>query len=347
MKQNMKKLMMFLGLAPLMLTGCYDDYTMDYDYNAVYVAYQYDLRTFVVGEGMKFDFTVAFGGAVANGRDRSVEASIDNSLLTEDLSGYTTAFGVGSFTALDGLKGSAPFGTLSQKYVTSAVSGLSALTPLPETYYTADGLGNMTIRKGRHTAAVTVKAEDAILSDPNAFKPYYALGFKVDRADADTVLMEKSFEIIVVKCENRFFGTWYHGGRTVVRNDATGETVSSDSYELKLPQADDKTYTLTTVDAKTVKTDKVGLKSGTLLLTFDGDDITVSSPDGSVEYLPIDGQPSRFNGAKLLQDRKIELNYKFSNGDGTTTYVTDCLQFRNRIRDGVNEWQSENEEDYK
>ena len=37
---------------------------MDYDYNAVYVAYQYDLRTFVVGEGMKFDFTAALAGIV-------------------------------------------------------------------------------------------------------------------------------------------------------------------------------------------------------------------------------------------------------------------------------------------
>ena len=38
MKKYMKKLMMLLGLMPLALTGCYDDYTMDYDYNAVYVA---------------------------------------------------------------------------------------------------------------------------------------------------------------------------------------------------------------------------------------------------------------------------------------------------------------------
>ena len=82
----MKKLMMLLGLMPFALTGCYDDYTMDYDYNAVYVAYQYDLRTFVVGEGMKFDFTAALAGIVKNSKDRAVEAVIDNDLLTEDLS---------------------------------------------------------------------------------------------------------------------------------------------------------------------------------------------------------------------------------------------------------------------
>ena len=161
----------------------------------------------------------------------------------------------------------------------------------------------MVIRKGRHTAAATVKASDAILADANAFKPYYALGFKLNKADADSLVMEKSFEIIVVKCENKFFGNWYHGGTTVVKNDAPGEVVSSEEY--------------------------------------------VSSPDGSREYKPIDGKPSVFNDAKLLQDRKMTLNYSYSNGDGTTTYVNDYLQFRNRIRDGVNEWQSENPEDYK
>ena len=176
MKKYMKKLMMLLGLMPLALTGCYDDYTMDYDYNAVYVAYQYDLRTFVVGEGMKFDFTAALAGIMKNSKDRAVEAVIDNDLLTEDLSKYTTQFGVQSFTAMDGLNGAAPFGDLSQKYVTEAIAGLTALTPLPENYYTVEGLGNMVIRKGRHTAAATVKASDAILADANAFKPYYALG---------------------------------------------------------------------------------------------------------------------------------------------------------------------------
>ena len=204
------------------------------------------------------------------------------------------------------------------------------------------GIDGLTIRKGRHTAAVTVRATDEILSDPKAFTPYYALGFRIVNADADVLVKEKSFEVIAVKCENRFYGNWYHGGRTVVRSDATGEVVSTDEYELTLPQADSKVYRLTTVDAVSVKTDRMGGRTGSLLLTFNGDDITVSSADGSdIIINPIQGHPSRFNGAKLLQDREISLNYCYSNGDGTTTYVYDVLKFRNRVRDGINEWQSE------
>lgn len=45
-------------------------------------------------------------------------------------------------------------------------------------------------------------------------------------------------------------------------------------------------------------------------------------------------------------DADSVLNYKYDNGDGTTTYCIDTLTFRNRIRDGVNEWQDEHPENY-
>ena len=62
---------------------------------------------------------------------------------------------------------------------------------------------------------------------------------------------------------------------------------------------------------------------------------------GAVSYTHLDVYK------RQLQNRKLFLNYRFANGDGTTTYVQDTLTFRNRIRDGVNEWQDENPEHYK
>ena len=50
----MKKILAILSLG-LLTVSCYEDYVKDYDFSAVGVAYQYDLRTLVVGEGMKFD----------------------------------------------------------------------------------------------------------------------------------------------------------------------------------------------------------------------------------------------------------------------------------------------------
>jgi hypothetical protein len=55
---------------------------------------------------------------------------------------------------------------------------------------------------------------------------------------------------------------------------------------------------------------------------------------------------STFNRAKLLQDRRIVLSYKYIDASGNTCYAQDTLTFRNRIRDGINEWQDENPSHY-
>jgi len=68
-----------------------------------------------------------------------------------------------------------------------------------------------------------------------------------------------------------------------------------------------------------------------------GTEDVVITPDGE----------STYNNTKLLQERKLILKYKFTNTVNTFTYhCTDTLTFRNRIRDGVNEWQDENPSHY-
>ena len=47
-----------------------------------------------------------------------------------------------------------------------------------------------------------------------------------------------------------------------------------------------------------------------------------------------------------LQNRKLNLNYTVTAADGSRKEVTETLYFRNRTRDGVNEWQDENPENY-
>ena len=80
-------------------------------------------------------------------------------------------------------------------------------------------------------------------------------------------------------------------------------------------------------------------------VTLDGMNVTISSVAGSTVTILPDGA-STFNRSKLLQNRKIFLNYMYLNADGTTSYAKDTLTFRNRIRDGVNEWQDENPSNY-
>ena len=68
----MKKRIFAALLATALLTGCYEKYVKNNDYSDVYIAYQYDLRTFVVGEGMKFQIGSVLAGVLSKDRDRSV-----------------------------------------------------------------------------------------------------------------------------------------------------------------------------------------------------------------------------------------------------------------------------------
>lgn len=137
----MKKILATL-LAAAALAGCYDEYVKDYDYSGVYIAYQYDLRTFVVGEGMKFTVGSVLAGVMDNERDRSVYYALDDELVTGDLAPFNGLDELGQpsapFTAFDVMSGKSTSGTVSQSYVTAAVkaSGIKKLTPLPREYFT-------------------------------------------------------------------------------------------------------------------------------------------------------------------------------------------------------------------
>lgn len=318
----MKKSILFLASMLVLATSCYEDYVRDFDYSAVFIAYQYDMRTFVLDEGGKFNLSVALSGVMQNDEDRNVEIIMEPALLD------------GAVANMKDIK------QASGEYVSSeiAAAGISELKLLPEEYYTVEGMEGLYIPKGQHTAAITLRATEQIKSDPKVFAPYYALAFRVIEAEADTLVQGKDFAVIAVKCENRFYGNWSRSGK-VLTYDASGNQVSS-SYEAK-SLADEKCYTLTSVNATKLEVNRVAGSSGSMELTFDGDQIAVSSADGSVSGT------GRFDGNKLLQSRRLFLNYTVTDAAGGRSEVTDTLYFRNRIRDGVNEWIDENPENYK
>ena len=318
----MKKSILFLASLLVFATSCYEDYVRDFDYSAALIAYQYNLRTFVLDEGEQFKVTVALTGVMNNEQDRNVELSLDPTLLDG---------------ALANLSNSA---MTSGDYVAKEIQAakLTALTVLPEDYYTVEGMNNLCIKKGAHTAAVTLRATEHMRNDPKVFAPYYALGFKITKADVDQIPEGKDFAVIAVKCENRFYGTWSRSGM-VTTYDAAGQVTKVDYTGKSL--SDESCYTLTTVDGETLNVNRVAGTSGSMTIAFDGDDITVSSEDGTVTGT------GKFDGSKLLQNRKLFLAYSVAEADGSRKEVTDTLYFRNRMRDGVNEWQDENPENYK
>lgn len=309
--------------------ACYDSYILDYDYDAIYFPYQHDVRTFVVGEGMKIKFGVALGGVRENNRDRVIGFELDNTLISPS----TLALMQGS-----------PSG-----YIKNSVG--SDLKLLPSDYYSLSHDSEFVIKKGEHSGTVTLTPDSsAFLADPETLMATYAIPVRITStdADADSVLSTKDFAVIGLKYENMLFGNYWHGGRTIVK-DPSGTPIDTVLYHTTIPSPEAKVWTLTTVEPLALTSNGVSDLSSTgkpeIKLTLDGANVVIEAVDDATFQVEPDG-PSTFNRAKLLQDRKILLNYKYQDGDGNWHHANDTLTFRNRIRDGVNEWQDENPDHY-
>ena len=322
----MKKILALLILSFAMVS-CYNDYVKDFNLNTIYFPYQVDVRTFVVGEGMKIEIGAALGGVMENTKDRNVDFTIDNSLITPEC---LTAMKVGA------------------TYIKNAVAAVTTLAPLPSNYYSLSNNSNLVIKAGQHMGSIVMKADSAaFLADASTINAAYAIPLYITRADADSILELKRFVVIGLKYENMLFGNYWHGGVTIIK-DASGNAIDTISYYTGIPQPQLKTWALTTIAPNALAVRAYSDKSSVnneLILKLNGNDIEVSSATGSTfSYQPVG--TSTFNRAGLLQNRKIFLNYKYVNAAGNTYYAQDTLTFRNRIRDGVNEWQDENPSNY-
>jgi hypothetical protein len=324
----MKKILAFLILS-LVVVSCYDDYVVDYDWNGVYFVNPINVRTLVVGEGMKIKVGAQIGGILENKIDRNVNFVIDNSLITPSIL--------------------AQMKNHPWQWVSEPSKGVTTLQPLPSNYYTLSDPGKIVIKKGWHSGYVTLEVDQAsFLADhPGTLEPIYAVSFYITSADADSILTNNRSTIIGLRYEHMLFGNYLHGGVTTVK-DAGGSTVETISYRTSVSQSGNEIMRLSTVAPDAVVTNGFSLtrtNQQELMLTLNGDNVTIGSAPGSTNTFEADGT-SAFNGSKLLQERKLFLNYKYQAGD-LTYHCQDTLTFRNRIRDGVNEWQDENPDNYK
>jgi hypothetical protein len=260
----MKKILALIVLS-IAMVACYEDYLVDYPYTAVYFPLQQDVRSFVVGEGMKFEVGVALGGVRQNTVDRNVQFHLDASLIDS--------------ARLVALKYS------SWGYINSAAKLVDTLKLLPLSYYDmTPSTTIMVIPSGWNAGTVLITADSVnFLNDSlKTIMSTYALPFRIDDADADSILPAKSTNVVGTMFQNKLFGNYWHGGVAVINRPAM--------------------------------------------------------LDSTVVY----------KTTILLQNRKIFLNYSFTQvASPFWTYnCTDTLTFRNRIRDGVNEWQDENPSHY-
>lgn len=327
----MKKILALIVLA-IATVSCYEEYLLDYPITGIYFPFQQDVRTFVVGEGMKIEVGAALGGVRQNTVDRNVGFILDPALVTP---------------ARLALMKSSSWG-----HIKNPVTPVTTLQMLPASHYSlSPSTTTMVIKSGWHGGTVVVKADSsAFLNDSlNTIVSTYVLPFYITSADADTILESKRYNIVGTKFENMLFGNYWHGGAAVVNRPSRPDTTIV--YKTTIPTLENRIWTLTTAGPSTLTCngylDKiVTLGAKQINMTLKGTKIILSAGTGASYPFTPDGECT-YNNAKLLQNRKIFLKYKYTDPVTNYTYhCTDTLTFRNRIRDGINEWQDANPAHY-
>ena len=332
LKEKVMKKILALIVLTIAMVSCYEDYLLDYPYTAIYFPIQQDVRTFVVGEGMKFEVGASLGGVKQNDRDRNVSFILDPSLITVD--------------RLKSMQSS------SWAHIKNPVLPVTTLLQLPGSYYTmTPSTTSMVIKSGWHGGTVVIKADSAAFLNDSVKTRFstYALPFLITQADADSVLKARRYNVVGTRFENMLFGNYWHGGAAVVNRPSKTDTTIL--YKTKVPTQENLIWTLTTAGPSTLLCNGFFNKTVTSVLsqmnlTLKGTRVYVSPGTGAAYAITADGE-STFNRALKLQDRKIFLKYKYTDPVTNFTYhCTDTLTFRNRMRDGINEWQDENPSHY-
>jgi hypothetical protein len=222
--------------------------------------------------------------------------------------------------------------SLNDNLVTDA-----GLIVLPSSHYQlVDENGNpvtntMTIPVGKVQGFVYVKADSAsFLSDPLSLGNNYGLGFQLENVTkADSILEGFESTLITFSYINQLYGNYVQKGEYVETVDGVSETISypggiDDVVELTMSSP-------TTLVVNGLAEFRSADHKMEIILSSDNT-ITIQSIAGAVPV--VDDGGSFYDPST----QAIILNYSFE-FNGKNYEATDILDFRNRVVDGVNQFQ--------
>lgn len=247
----MKKSKIFIGLAVALATatGCMKNSDIDhpdFDHQAVYFAYQYPVRTVVLGEDLFIDNTLdnehkveikaTIGGTRENKNDVAINFNVDGSLLNNM-----------SFSGNGG-----------------------KIQLMPSNYYSLAS-NQIIIPKGSILGGVQVQLTDAFFADPLSIKNTYVLPLKMQSVQkADTILASKNFVLYAIKFVNPWHGYYLRRGTDVMNNGVTSRNITRHAQYVENDEVNMlSTASFTQIEFPVVFRDQGDNFTCTLLLTFD------------------------------------------------------------------------------
>lgn len=217
----------------------------------------------------------------------------------------------------------------------------SSYTLLPADYYTLGDNSKITIPKDEYLGLLSVKFDSLKLAADNNMKDFnYAIPLKLLSSTTDSILEGKGQAIFPIKLMNTYEGNFYQVGS--LKEFFTASKVLDTAYVYGDFEDGPSTpiRVLSSDMMNTVIVDGVANRGG--------DDysmqLRVNPQDNSVEVIPVASSEYQVesNGESTWDPVKriFNLKYKYSFGDKDFE-VEETLTFRNRIRDGINEWRWE------
>lgn len=248
----MKKYKIFMGLAVALCTAtsCLKNSDIDhpdFDYQSVYFAYQYPVRTIVLGEDLFID------NSLDNQHKVEIKATLSGT--RENKNDVTINFNVDG-TLLNNL---------------SFPNNGGKIQLLPSSYYSLAS-NQITIPKGSILGGVQVQLTDAFFNDPLSIKNTYVLPLKMSGfQNADSILAGKNFVLYALKFINQWHGFYLRRGADVMTNGTIVRNVRRHATYVESDEVNKlNTKSLMQTEFPVVFKDAQGNNfSCTLLLTFD------------------------------------------------------------------------------
>lgn len=280
--------------ASFLLFGCqYKDDPVEYPYKQVLFTYQEYNRQVVVGEGLQMKVGFVFAGLNRNDRDRKVNFTINNDLITNEKqsplpSDYYT------------------FDNSSQ--ITIKKGTLKAYMPVK-------------------------LDSAKLVNDPKALTGEYILAVQITDADVDTIPASKDYTLISISYQGHQYGNYRYNGHAVnsVTKDTLKYsyqfTATNSIRQLQTVGPNKfRVYADQTGNMDPAK----GTYSMIITVPVEGSGNVLIEPD--TEYLtdvPVspDGESTYDEATKTFT-----LRYKYTK-DGEEWKAEDVMVFRNRIRD--------------
>ncbi len=301
----MKKLLIIVCLA-CVLASCYDEFRVDNPTSAVAFSTA-DGGSGVVGvlhrsvvkdEGLKLEAGIYLAGILDNRKDRWADFVVDPSLMDN-----------------------------------AAIKKLG-YELMPASYYTLSNPSRFEIKSGSTLGKVTIVLDSVkFLSDPKAVKNIYAIPFRLTATSEDSILATQNTKIIVVKYINHFSGFY---DQTSVVTSFSADGVQKSKANVK------NVLTFTTLSLDTVVANgMVNMINTTKISAYEMK--LVVNPDKSVKISNTAASAANVivpTGSNTYDPKTstFVLNYKVVSANNSYQTASTTLVWRNRIRDGINEW---------